>query len=97
MVRVAKVGDVKDKLCVLAGGKMLALFKVKDRYYCIDNTCSHLGGPLFKGEVRNFVVSCPWHGSKFDIRTGELKSPPATEGVKSYKVKVNGHYIEVEL
>ena len=97
MVKVAKVGDVKDKLCVLAGGKMLALFKVKGKYYCIDNTCPHLGGSLCKGDVRNFVVSCPWHGSKFDIRTGELKGPPARDGVKSYKVTIKGENIEVKL
>ena len=97
MVKVAKVGEFKDKLCVLAGGKMLALFKVKGKYYCIDNTCPHIGGSLCKGDVKSFIVSCPWHGSKFDIRTGELEGPPAREGVKSYKVTVKGENIEVAL
>ena len=97
VVKVAKTGDVKDKLCVFAKNKSLALFKIKGKFYCIDNTCPHLGGPLCKGEVKEFIVECPWHGSKFDVRNGKLKGPPADENVKSYKVTVKGEDILVDL
>ncbi|MBI4146987.1 Rieske 2Fe-2S domain-containing protein [Candidatus Woesearchaeota archaeon] len=97
MVKIAKVGDVKGKLCISMKGKSLALFNVKGKFYCIDNTCPHLYGPLCKGPRNGFIVSCPWHGSKFDIRNGSLQGPPARTGVKSYKVTVKGDDILVDL
>ena len=88
VIKVAKVGDVRTKLCVSAKDKSLALFRIKGEYYCIDNYCPHLYGPLCEGQRNGFVVTCPWHGSKFDVRDGSLKAPPARVGVKTHKVTV---------
>ena len=60
-------------------------------------TCTHRGGPLSEGEVEGHVVTCPWHGAKFDITSGEVLGPPAPAGVASYPTRVNGSDIEVEL
>jgi glycine betaine catabolism B len=43
----------------------------------IDAVCSHEDGPLQHGTLDGYEVECPWHGSKFDIRTGEVTNPPA--------------------
>ena len=66
----------------------------KDTAY---NTCTHRGGPLSEGELEGDEVTCPWHGAKFKVSSGEVLSPPAPQGVGSYKVRVNGPDIELEL
>lgn len=42
-------------------------------------------------------VTCPWHGAKFDMKTGAVLAPPARTGVKRYPVKVTGKDIEIEI
>ncbi len=66
-------------------------------YYAIDDTCPHALGPLSEGEIEGGVVICPWHASEFDIKTGEVLTPPATEGVRSYKVYLEGDTIKIEI
>lgn len=97
MERVAKLAALKDKLCVSAKGLDLALFKIAGNIYCIDNTCPHAEGPLCEGETDEFMVTCPFHGSQFDVRDGSVKSGPARQNVKSYKVAIQGDEIWVEL
>ena len=52
--------------------------------------CTHLGGPLDEGTLEGYDVECPWHGSKFDVRSGDVTNPPAQEPVASYEVKIEG-------
>ena len=97
--RVATTADVSPGKAkqVEAGGKKIALFNVGGAYYAIDDTCPHRGGPLSQGPVEGETVTCPWHGSKFDIKTGAVLAPPATTGVASYRVRVSGLDVEVEV
>ena len=67
------------------------------RYYAIDDTCTHRGGPLSEGEVDGTTVTCPWHGARFDVRNGTVLNPPAAKGVCSYSVRVDGNDIKVEV
>jgi nitrite reductase/ring-hydroxylating ferredoxin subunit len=82
---------------VQAGGKSIAIFRLGGAYYAIENTCPHRGGPLSEGEVEDDVVTCPWHGSRFNIKTGALLTPPARDGVKSFPVRIAGDDVEVEI
>lgn len=98
-VKVAKASEIglgQGKL-VEAGGNKIALFNVEGSFYAIDDTCSHKGGPLSDGVVEGSTVTCPWHGAKFEIKTGEKISAPAPASVTSYKVQVVDGEIEVEL
>jgi nitrite reductase/ring-hydroxylating ferredoxin subunit len=45
--------------------------------YAIDAIYSHEDGPLEEGILDGYEVECPWHGSRFDVRTGEVRSFPA--------------------
>jgi nitrite reductase/ring-hydroxylating ferredoxin subunit len=56
-----------------------------------------VGGPLSQGRVEGGEVECPWHGSRFDIRTGEVKMFPARKGVAIYRVRITGDDVEVEV
>ena len=78
-------------------GKVLAIFNLDGKFYCLDGRCSHKGGPLGEGEIEGTTVTCPWHGSKFDITTGKLRGPPATKDVASYNVKVSGKDILADI
>ena len=77
--------------------KILALFNLDGKFYAIDDTCTHAGASLAEGTVSGSVVTCPWHGATFDITTGAVLSEPAYEGVKAYKIKVEGNEVLVEI
>ncbi|OYW21318.1 MAG: ferredoxin [Planctomycetales bacterium 12-60-4] len=51
-------------------GRVVALFRTDEGVYAIDGICPHAGGPLAQGMLRNHVVTCPWHGWQYDVRTG---------------------------
>src|SRR5467141_853861 len=97
-VKVAKTDEVAPGQAKLveAGGKEIALFNVAGSFHAIDNTCTHVGGPLCEGELEGAEVTCPWHGAVFDVTTGQVLGPPAGVGVGRYSVRVDGPDIEVE-
>ena len=77
-------------------GQSILIANVNGKYYAIGSICTHEGGPLADGTIHNYEVECPWHGSKFDIRTGEVTSLPATEPEPSYEIKVESNQILVK-
>ncbi len=83
--------------CVMANRVPYALFKVNGKVYCLDNTCTHVGGPLCQGTLRDAVVQCPWHGSRFDVRSGQVVGPPARKPVRSYPVTIEGGKVWIEV
>lgn len=88
---VASVGDVPPGwvLKVVAGGREVALANRDGRFYALDNSCTHAGGPLAHNRLsRDCTVECSWHNSVFDVRTGEVVSGPARKPVRTYPVEV---------
>ena len=83
--------------CATLGQRAVALFKVGGKVYCLDNRCTHLGGPLCEGDLDDHVVQCPLHGSRFDVRTGQVVGPPARTPVRSYPAGVDGGRVWVDL
>ena len=77
-------------------GRAVALFNIDGTYYAIDETCTHRGGPLSEGMVEGTTVTCPLHGATYDVTTGNVLGPPASEGVAHYNVQVDGNDIKVE-
>jgi nitrite reductase (NADH) small subunit len=98
-VKVAKtdeIGPGQGKM-IEVGGKKIALFNVEGSFHAIDDTCTHRGGPLSEGSLEGNQVTCPLHGARFDVTTGEVLGPPAPQGVARYNVRVEGSDIEVEV
>lgn len=97
--KVAKTNELEPGQARLVNvkGKQLALFNVDGQFFALDNTCTHRGGPLAEGKISGHKVTCLWHGSTFDIKTGEVVGPPAQRAVARYGVRVTGTDIEVEL
>ncbi len=81
---------------VSANGAAVAIFNVEGQLFGIDARCPHAGGPLDQGSLAGSVVTCPWHGSKFDVKTGAVTRGPAIKPVRSYKVRVEGTALVVE-
>ncbi len=77
-------------------GKTIALANVDGKFYAIDNTCLHRGGPLGQGELEGNVVTCPWHGWQYDVSSGKTTMNPAV-GVETYAVEVRGEDIFVDV
>jgi len=98
-VKVATKSEIADQSVKLLNveGKRIALFNLGGEFYSLDDTCPHASGPLSEGSIEGEDVECPWHGSRFNIKTGEVTAPPADENVARYKVRVTGDDIEVEV
>ena len=74
LVGVNKTSELKDGTMkdVSVNGREILLAKVGDKYYAADNRCPHMGGKLSQGKLEGFVVTCPLHGSQFDLRDGRV-------------------------
>ena len=98
--RVAAVADIPEGevRVVECGGRSLALSNIDGELFAIDNLCTHDGGPLGEGRLRQGRVICPRHGAAFDARTGRALTLPAVRGVSAYPVNVEGGdaYVECE-
>ena len=97
-VEVAKVSGLKpgSSKVVNVSGKELALFNVDGQFFVTDNACVHRNGPLGEGTLDGDVVTCPWHGWRYNVRTGVSPVNPAAK-VQPYKVKVEGDKVLVEV
>jgi nitrite reductase/ring-hydroxylating ferredoxin subunit len=96
-IRVAAVGDIPagSGKTVDAGGKQIALFNAGGKFFAIDNSCKHRGGPLGEGELDGTTVICPWHGWEYDVTTG-ANHDDASVKLGCYAVKVEGDEVLVE-
>ncbi|HZZ26509.1 MAG TPA: Rieske 2Fe-2S domain-containing protein [Pirellulales bacterium] len=80
---------------VVAGDRVIALFNVAGEFFALDGVCPHQGGPLAEGELTGCIVTCPWHGWQFDVRTGQhqlsrnLQQPSLETKVETGAVWVN--------
>lgn len=76
---------------------MVAVFRLDDGYWAIEDVCTHDGGPVAEGTLDGGIIECPRHGGRFDVRTGAAKAFPATTPVPTYAVRVVGDEIQVSL
>lgn len=98
-VPVANVSDVEDQsvYCTEKKGTSLAIVETDGQYYALENRCTHKGGALGEGTVTDGTLTCPLHGAQFDVHSGEPTTPPATEAVETFEVRVRNDTIEVKL
>jgi nitrite reductase/ring-hydroxylating ferredoxin subunit len=96
---------------VLVGGQEILLARVGDKFYAVGNRCPHLGGELAAGQLEGTIVTCPLHGSQFDITDGRnvrwLKGSGFVSAVSKafkpsrtlpvYNVRIDGETILIEV
>ncbi|HLM19611.1 MAG TPA: non-heme iron oxygenase ferredoxin subunit [Acidimicrobiia bacterium] len=95
-VAVGEVTPGRSRRCVV-DGQALLVCNVGGDFYALADTCTHDRGPLGEGRLRGHLLECPRHGSRFDIRDGAAKTPPAMRPVTTYPVRVLGDAVEVRL
>ena len=86
-----------EVLSVEVAGRSIALYAADDGIFATDNICTHAYACLSDGWLDGEVIECPLHAARFDIRTGKVLDPPATEDLKTYQVRVVGDEIQVRL
>jgi 3-phenylpropionate/trans-cinnamate dioxygenase ferredoxin subunit len=96
---VAKANSLNEGevLGVVAHGRPIALFKIQGRLYATSNICSHEYALLDGGYVEDDCIECPLHQARFHIPTGAVRSPPASQPIATYPVKIEGDHILVDL
>lgn len=97
--RVASVEDVQPgRPCALTiGNKALALYRLNDKIYALDDVCPHAYALLSSGFVDGDEVECPLHQAVFHIPTGKCLAPPADRDLATYPVKLEGNNVFVNL
>ena len=91
-VKAAQVGELSpgQKKLVRIGDEFILLVNLGGSYYAVDDECPHAYALLHAGQLYGDEVMCPLHGSAFNVRSGEVLSPPAAQGLKVYPVRVEG-------
>jgi len=79
------------------GGVDVVVFRIGSTVRVLSATCAHLGGPLDEGTVTDECITCPWHGSTFDLRDGAVVHGPSTHPQPAYDVRVVGRTVQVRL
>jgi 3-phenylpropionate/trans-cinnamate dioxygenase ferredoxin subunit len=113
LVEVSKTSELKDGTMedMSVDGHEVLLARVGDKYYAADNRCPHMGGKLSRGKLEGTVVTCPLHGSQFDLRDGQVvrwlkksgfistvsKAIKPPKPLATYSVKVEGDRILIEI
>jgi 3-phenylpropionate/trans-cinnamate dioxygenase ferredoxin component len=96
--RVARVADVAAGTSVLVtvNGQNILICNSKDKITAITNKCSHADEKLDCGRIRNGWISCPAHGARFSLETGQAMNHPATLPIQTYPVRIVDEWVEVE-
>lgn len=72
------------------------VFNIDNKFYAIDHLCTHQDFGLEDAPCENSVVTCPYHGAKFCVKTGKVLSAPAFEDIQTYKVRIDNNIVQVE-
>jgi len=106
LIEVAQVNEVPTGTMksYSAGGKQILIANIDGKLYAIGSVCTHAGGDLSKGKLEGKIVTCPRHGSRFDVTTGKCISGPKigflrlkTKDETVYEVKVEENRIKINV
>lgn len=95
VARAAEIREGEMRVVDVAGTKV-ALTRIDGSLHAFDDTCTHAGCSLASGELDGKVVTCPCHGSRFDVTSGAVVRGPAQRPVRSHVVKTEGDGVVIE-
>ena len=82
---------------VVVEARHVALFRLGDDFFALDNMCLHRGGPICDGQIdHNDVVTCPWHGWSYEIRSGTMVQDPRV-GLSKHEVRIDDELVSIKL
>lgn len=97
-LEVTKADELKegDMQAFDVRGTKIAVANVDGAFHAFGDTCTHLQCSLAEGDLEETIVTCPCHGSQFDVVSGEVLRGPARVPVGSFEVRVEGGNLEVK-
>jgi nitrite reductase/ring-hydroxylating ferredoxin subunit len=78
-------------------GRRIVLARTEDGYRACDDRCTHKGGPLSDGVLACGTVQCPWHGSQFSVKSGQVKAGPAEKPIQTYRVTEENGKVQLKI
>lgn len=87
---IAEIPDDMGFRLEVGADSAVAAFRVDTAFHVVDDRCSHGAASLSDGFIEGFEIECPYHGGKFDLRTGEPTAFPCTRAIRVYETKVEG-------
>ena len=99
-ILVSKAADIPPGKMqkITADGKEILVVNVGGNYYALADTCTHAGASLSEGTLEDSVITCGWHGAKFDCKTGKLDSFPAKiKDLNCYKATIESGNVFLEV
>ena len=98
-VKVGKIDEVPPGTAKVynVGDTAVAVCNVGGDLYAVYDVCTHDEGSLDQGELEGFEIECPRHGARFDVRSGEVTALPAVLPIDTFKVRVEGDDVEIEV
>jgi len=98
-ILAGKTSDIPPgkMLKVSSNGKEILVANMDGKYFAMDDTCTHKGASLSEGTLEGSTVTCPWHGSTWDCKTGKLMDfATKLKDLASYKVAVESDSVFIE-
>ncbi len=95
---ITKASEVTpgEMMLVDDDGEEIVIANVAGEYFAFSDTCTHEGGPLSDGELEGHIVTCPWHFTPFDVKTGEAQEGGVTDDpISVYEVRVEGDEVQI--
>jgi len=99
-IDVAALDDIPMGTCkaLSVGSIRIVVAHLADGFYALENRCSHANSPLITSKIyHGRQIACPIHGARFDLKTGEAKSPPAFTSLMKFPVRVVEGRVEVAM
>ena len=98
-IKVAELDELEEGALLAAevDGESICLARVNGDVCAFTDNCTHISGPLNEGDLEGCVLTCPWHGAQFDVRTGKVLRGPARQDIMTYPVKVEDESILISL
>ncbi len=97
--KVGKVEEIPDeemRQYEIADTKILVVNQ-KGHFYALSARCGHAGAPLVKGNIKDYILTCPWQGSQFKITDGSIVKGPAEKPLPVYPIEVEEGYLFVKI
>ena len=98
-IKVAELDELEEGqlMGLEVDGEPICLARVNGEICAFTDNCTHISGPLNEGELNGEVLTCPWHGAQFNVRTGKVLRGPARQDIQTYSTRIEGQSILLNL
>ena len=97
-IQVSDTTDIElgNSVSVNVNGTKILICNTEEGFFAVQDMCTHALVPLCGGLIQGTLISCPLHGAVYDLKSGEVMTPPAFEDLQTFELKIEGACISVE-